>query len=95
MEEAEGVPDAVFRRNGGHVEAVAAVALGHGELLHPVDQVRVVGVTPRWLDDEGPVIEGDEAPAEGAAQANLSQLGKPSPGHRFLLLSLFLFCSFH
>lgn len=90
VEEAEGVPDLVFRRNRGHVEAVAAVALGHGELLHPVDQVRVVAVTPRRLDDEGPVFEGNEASAEEAAQAKIS-FSKPSPGPRFLFLSFIFF----
>lgn len=69
---------------------MAAVALGHGELLHPVDQVRVVAVTPRRLDDEGPVFEGNEASAEEAAQAKIS-FSKPSPGPRFLFLSPFPF----
>lgn len=83
VEEAKGVPDVVFRRNPGHVEAVAAVALGHGELLDPVDQVCVVAVTPLRLDDEGPVFEGNEASAEEAAQANLLQQTFPWPSFPF------------
>lgn len=88
MEEAKGVPDVVFRRNRGHVEAMATVTLGHGELLDPVDQVRVVAVTPCRLDDEGPVFEGNEASVEEAAQANILQQTFPRPSFAFSFFSL-------
>lgn len=91
VEEAKGVPDVVFRRNRGHVEAVAAVALGHGQLLDPVDQVRVIAVTPCRLDDEGPVFEGNEASEEEAVQANQQTFPGPSFPFSFFLLHFSFF----
>lgn len=88
MEEAKGVPNVFFRRNPGQVEAVATVPLGHGELFHPVDQVRVVAVTPCRLDDEGAVFEGNETSGgEGGGQQRQISFSKPSRGTRFLFLS--------
>lgn len=67
---------------------MAAVALGHRELFNPVDQVRVVAVTPCRLDDEGLVFEGNEASAEEAAQANLIQQTFPRHSLPFSFFSL-------
>lgn len=67
MEGVERVFDVVFKGNGGHVEAVAAVSLGQSEVFHSVNEMRVAVSPVRRLDNKSPVFEHNEASAETAA----------------------------
>lgn len=66
MEGVERVFDVVFKGDGGHVVAVAAVSLGQSEVFHSVNEMHVAVAAWR-LDDKSPIIEHDEASAERAA----------------------------
>lgn len=67
MEGLEGVSDVVFKGNGGHVEAVAAVSVGQSEVFDSVDEMCVAAAASHRLDDESLVFQRDEASVKTTA----------------------------